>query len=109
MKPENLRKRGFRTKQMIGILSDNMPRLSPIQFISAKRMYPLEIEEILLKLLDINDVRVVPSDSIFEVLAAAVVRSTGSHIIEEEICKMDEGMFQIRYFLLPKKNFFNLN
>lgn len=61
---------------MIGILSDNMPHLSPIQFISAKRMYPLEIEEILLKLLDINDVRVVPSDSIFEILGSTFDRLT---------------------------------
>lgn len=54
---------------------------------------PSEIEEVLLKSPDIRDVCIVgvPTVPAFDVPAAVVVRSKGSKINEEEICKMVVG------------------
>lgn len=56
-------------------------------------VFPADIEEVLLKSEQIKFVCVVgvPYDEILEIPAAVVVRSNGTNISEQEICKMVEG------------------
>lgn len=63
-------------------------------------VFPSEVEDILKKSPDIEDVCVVgvPYDEASEVPAAAVVRANGSKVTENEICKIVEGIQCLRFY-----------